>query len=117
MSHHGTHDIGADLYKLHLVATRNLPDVAAQYDAAAFSVEDVGHAGAVFQRSAVFGGTNGPAYQPWFELLGIVRQYLADSADYLRDSGWSLEDAVHILADADAAAGRTYQWYIDNEGH
>jgi hypothetical protein len=98
------------------VATRNLPDVAAQYDAAVSSVEDVGHAGPVFQRSTVFGGTNGPAYQPWFELLGIVRQYLADSADYLRESGWSLEDAVNILAHADDAAGATYKWYLEHEG-
>ena len=108
-------DIGADLYKLHLMATQNLPDVAAQYEAAAFSVEDVGHASSVFLRSAEFGGTFGPVQQPWSELQGIVRQYLADSANYLRESATSLCDAVRILADADHAAGATYRWYLDHE--
>jgi hypothetical protein len=108
-------NIGADLYKLHLMATRNLPDVAAQYDAAASSVEDVGHAGGVFQRAPQFGGPYGPAYQPWSELQGVVRQYLADSAGYLRDSAQSLQDAVRLLANADQDAGATYRWYLAHE--
>jgi hypothetical protein len=94
-------DLGADLYKLDVMATRNLPGVAGEYATAAAT--DGGLTGA-FSRDSVFGGAQGPAYGPWTELSDTVKKFLGDTDYYLTETAHALKLAVQAYAETDCAA-------------
>jgi len=97
-------DLGADLYKLEIMATRNLPDVAAEYSTAAAHVGATDGGGGAFSRDPIFGGTQGPAYVPWTELRDTVKKFLSDTDYNLTETAHALQLAVQAYAETDSAA-------------
>ncbi|MBX6355541.1 MAG: hypothetical protein IRZ05_06735 [Micromonosporaceae bacterium] len=104
MPHSGA-QLGVDLYRLHRLATDNLPTVADVYAAAAVDVGDT-DAGlaAVFPRPPQFGGVNGPAYAPWLELRDAVQSFLSQTAQNLIDTAAAVRTAITLYAEADQRA-------------
>ncbi|MDI1461987.1 hypothetical protein QEZ54_13515 [Catellatospora sp. KI3] len=102
MPDHGR-DLGADLFRLYTMAKTNLPDVAAEYGAAAGFVGGA-DAAAAFTRPAQFGGAQGPAYQPWLELRDTLRSFLADTDENLDETARALLLATDAYAGTDYAA-------------
>jgi hypothetical protein len=99
-------DLGADLYRLHTMATSNLPDVAEVYRrAAARLVSTDSGLTAAFVRPAQFGGTRGPAYKPWVDLRDTIKGFLSDTGNNLGETAAALLLAVEAYSEVDHAAG------------
>lgn len=98
-------DLGFDLFELYRAGKQNLPNVAAEYGAAASSVKAAGSQAAdAFSRPEQFGGARGPAYAEWSELQKIIEKLLYETEDNMIDTGQALILAANTLAATDQAA-------------
>jgi hypothetical protein len=96
--------LGADLYRLTVVAQRHFPTVAGDFGAAHAAVAGtVGMEGGL-RRPAYFGGSVGPAMSAWSELRDHLASVLGQTRDNLNGVADALLLAVQVFANADQAA-------------
>lgn len=103
----GTHgaDLGADLYKLLVVAKDNLPSVAAEYHEAASKLNAVlSNLDGVMRRPDRFGDSLGPVHAAWVELQGDLATFLTETDTNLTDTAEALNQAVEQYAATDHGA-------------
>jgi hypothetical protein len=103
MTDHGR-DLGVDLYELHRLATRDLPEVAEQYDIAFLGLLNASANPQLFARPEIFGGEHGTLFRPWAELCADIRGCVSQSAARLRETAAVLMMAVDAYAGADDEA-------------
>jgi uncharacterized protein YukE len=98
--------LGADLYKLLVVAKDNLPSIAAEYREAASKLRAVlSSLDGVMRRPELFGGGSlGPVHSAWVALHADAAELLADTESSLTDTGEALNQAVNQYAATDHAA-------------
>src|SRR5262249_9738207 len=94
-------DLGVDLYQLHLMATRDLPELVEQYDIALLGLLNAPANPQLFSRPEVFGGEHGTLFVPWADLCGDIRECVSQSAAGLSDTATALLAAVQVFANAD----------------
>jgi hypothetical protein len=98
-------DLGADLYKLLVVAKDNLPSVSVIYgDAMAKYNQALSGLAAAMQRPEHFGGSPGPVYGAWTAFHGIAAKFMSDTRSSLDATAAALEKAVEMYAATDQAA-------------
>lgn len=98
--------LGADLYRLHVMAKDNLPAVAAEYRAAAGSVAQTDSGLGAFTRSTPFNGPQGVARGAWVELRDTIERILKETDDNLMDTAEALTLAVEAYSASDYEAKR-----------
>ena len=98
-------ELGADLYRLLVVAKNCLPSVAGEVHEAKARVDKSAAAvGDAMKRPDFFGGAQGPVHGAWVALHQSLSRFLADTEDSLDDTGRALELAVSRYAESDRAA-------------
>lgn len=98
--------LGADLYRLLVVANRDLPSISEIYHVCLSQADQVTpHIDAVMHRPDFFGtGDYGPVREPWVVLHGLLRWFLAQTAANLSDTAAVLKMAVDAYRATDDRA-------------
>jgi hypothetical protein len=105
MPDHGV-DLGADLYKLLVVAKDDLPSVSAIYGDV---VANYGRArsaldGAMTRPEHFGGGALGPVYTAWSDLHGAAAKFMTDTHTNLGETAAALAKAVDMYKESDQGA-------------
>lgn len=111
-------DLGADLFRLLRMAKANLPDIAAEYAAAAGELGQTENGlAAAFARPAQFGGAQGPAYGSWLDVRDLIKQFLSDTGTNLTDTSHALLLAVDAYSSTDAGAAAEFNRLKSHNGY
>jgi hypothetical protein len=99
-------DLGADLYKLLVVAKDDLPSVSAIYGDV---VAEYGRArsaldGAMTRPDHFGGGALGPVYAAWSDLHGAAAKFMTDTQSNLEETAAALAKAVDMYKESDQGA-------------
>ena len=100
--------LGADLADLYDAGHYKLPQVGAEFEAAAGSLNSVADITGLLYRDPALGGSTGPAAASFEDLRDAIVGILKQSASNLDDTGAALVLGANEYAKTDAGAAATY---------